>query len=146
MKKLIILAIACFAAATLTSCSSYRKVQTEESHKSAFDCAGYHVSKASWEFTDNYGQTVNVTGRCTKGMRHGNFDFFVDGKQVARTKFVRNEEVKTACFVNGKSRTDLYTCMDMNANMKNNPDAAQNANNAANTVGSDIDDFGDEEE
>ena len=66
-----------------------------------------------------FGQKVDVIGKCTRGMKNGNFDFYVNGIQVARTKFSRDEEIKTKCFINGVQTYNLYTCMSINANGMN---------------------------
>ncbi len=112
MKQILILIIVSAFAVTLTSCGSYyMKVQDEVSRKGPVNCSGYHVKNATWNFFNNLDENIYVTGRCIKGMKHGGFDFFIEGKHVARTKFVRDNEVKTACFVNGKSKLDLNSCL-----------------------------------
>lgn len=102
------------AAMLLCSCASagYERYQDEESQHRPYNCAGYHVSHASWDFNDQYGQQVHVTGKCSKGMKHGTFDFYVDGFRVARTKYARDEEIKTACYAAGSQSTmPLSYCM-----------------------------------
>jgi hypothetical protein len=45
-------------------------------------------------------------------MKHGNFEFLVDGKKVAVTKFVKDTEQKTSCEATGeKTRDPLEKCL-----------------------------------
>ena len=101
------------AAILLCSCASagLDRVQNEESKHSIYDCSGIHLRNASWEFIDQYGQQVRVTGRCVNGMRHGNFYFYVEGVNVAKTKYIRNDEYKTVCLEGNKSYKVLEYCM-----------------------------------
>lgn len=105
----------------LCSCGgSYQRYQDEASRHQPCNCSGYHLNNATWIFTDNLGQEVFVAGRCVKGMKHGSFDFLVDGALVARTKFSRDSEIKTQCFVEGVQSVNLQTCMTSNAMIRNN--------------------------
>ncbi len=102
------------AAMVLCSCAGavYDRYQDEDSKHRPYDCSGLHLSGASWDFTDQYGQHVHVTGKCSKGMKNGTFDFYVDGFRVARTKYARDEEVRTNCLAGvGQSYTPLSYCM-----------------------------------
>ena len=120
MKK-IILAIALGSlAALLTSCGgSYKKVQSPED-QAQFTCVGLHTKRAQWHFVDELGQNVSAQGSCIKGMKHGQFEFFVNGKMVAKTKFGKDREIKTACLAMGKTKMNLNDCMKVNAS-NNNP-------------------------
>jgi hypothetical protein len=116
----------CTAAFLLCACSSYQKFQTEADINKPYDCTGLHMNYASWRFSDEYDQDITVTGRCSKGMKHGYFNFFVDGYQVARTKFTRNQEVETLCYAIGNKHTiDLRTCMIDNVRKTKNIDVPQ---------------------
>ena len=118
MKKFVII---CAAMTLLCSCGgSYQRYQDEASRHRPCNCDGYHVNNATWEFSDNLGQQILVSGRCYKGMKHGSFDFFVDGTLVARTKFSRDNEIKTQCFIEGVHVVNLQTCMTSNAMIRNN--------------------------
>ena len=104
----------CTMAFLLCSCSSYQKYQTSADQNKPFDCTGLHMEHASWYFVDEYNQSVTATGRCSSGMKHGFFEFYIDGYEVARTKFTRNQEVETLCFANsanGRRTVNLKTCM-----------------------------------
>jgi len=106
----------CTLALTLCSCSSYQKYQTKADQQIPYDCTGLHIEHASWYFIDEFNQPVTVTGRCSRGMKHGYFQFFIDGIQVARTKFTRNQEVETLCYALDNRHTDnLKTCIIANA-------------------------------
>lgn len=80
------------------------------------------MNYATWYFSDEYDQNITVNGRCSSGMKHGFFNFFVDGYQVARTKFTRNQEVETLCYALGDRHTDLRTCMIENVRKTKNID------------------------
>lgn len=117
LKKTGALAFIAIAITALCSCSSaYLREQDEASKYKPCDCTDYHINHAEWHYIDRFGQKVDVTGKCSKGMKHGNFDFYVGGILVARTKFSRDEEVKTRCYVKGIQTYNLYTCMNINAN------------------------------
>ena len=47
-------------------------------------------------------------------MKHGRFDFLINGQLAARTKFVRDAEVKTYCFVKGAKVGNLDHCLTAN--------------------------------
>ena len=113
--KLIRIAIISIAAAFLCSCAgSYERYQDEDSKHRPYDCADLHISKAYWNFNDRFGQNVVVTGKCSKGMKHGSFDFFVNDALVARTKYVRDSELKTKCYITN-SAMPLSACMQLSA-------------------------------
>jgi len=45
-------------------------------------------------------------------MKHGNFEFLVDGKKVAVTKFIKDKEEKTSCSATAeKTRDPLEKCL-----------------------------------
>lgn len=119
MKKLLTLSIAFGIAATLTACGgSYRKTQTLEEQTMPMSCVGLHTKHAQWHFTDDFGQQVDVSGACHAGKKHGQFEFIVAGKKIAVTKFVKDEEIKTACSAGGeKTRLNLENCMRKNASL-----------------------------
>ena len=104
------------------SCSSYQKYQTAADQNKPYNCTGLHMNYASWHFTDEYGQDITVNGRCSKGMKHGYFNFFVDGYQVAHTKFTRDQEMETLCYAIGDKHTDLNRCMIENVRKTKNVD------------------------
>lgn len=119
-KKLCCVAMACATSLLLSSCAgSYDRYQEESDKYKPCNCDGYHMNHAEWHYVDRFGQKVDVIGKCTRGMKNGNFDFYVNGIQVARTKFSRDEEIKTKCFINGVQTYNLYTCMSINANGMN---------------------------
>lgn len=122
MKKISLILILCGIAATLIACGvSYKHTQTIEEMSQPYTCAGLHMKQAQWRFLDDFGQQVNVTGSCKKGMKHGNFEFIVNGNLIAKTKYSHDVETKTTCVVMGKTRTNLNNCMQMNAaQYKNN--------------------------
>ena len=97
----------------LCSCGGYLTRQSPESMNSPVDCDGYHVKTATWHFMDNQGEQYNIMGRCVKGQKHGNFDFFVNGQLIARTKYTRDMEVKTKCYIKGVSAGNLDHCLSM---------------------------------
>jgi len=131
IKKTCGLALICATAMLFSSCGGYLRHQDYNSMNRPCDCTGYHMNHAVWHYTDRFGQTVDVVGKCTRGMKNGNFDFFVDGIQVARTKFSRDEEIKTKCLISGGQVYNLYTCMNLSAQQK----ASMNGgNNNANVM------------
>ena len=129
MKK-IILAIALGSlAALLTSCGgSYKKVQSPEDQSKPFNCEGLHTKRAQWNFVDELGQNVSAQGACHKGMKHGQFEFFVNGKMVAKTKFSKDREIKTACLAMGKTKMNLNDCMKVNASNANSQGSTEASN------------------
>ena len=109
MKKFVIISAAMML---LCSCGgSYLRYQDEASKNQPCNFSGYHVNNANWHFVDNLGQDILATGRCYKGMKHGNFDFFVNGTLVARTKFSRDREQSTRCIIENLRNADLQTCL-----------------------------------
>ena len=115
MKKIILLPILALAALSLTACGGpLAKTQTTEQQNAPLDCTGLHMKHAQWHFTDANGLALDVTGACHKGMKHGNFEFLVDGKRVAVTKFVKDTEQKTSCEATGeKTRHPREKCLAM---------------------------------
>ena len=113
MKKTILLPILATMAISLTACGGhFAKTQTTEQQNAPLDCTGLHMKNAQWHFTDANGLALDVNGACHKGMKHGNFEFLVDGKKVAVTKFVKDKEEKTACTATAeKTRDPLEKCL-----------------------------------
>ena len=113
MKKIILLPILALAALSLTACGGhFAKTQTTEQQNAPLDCTGLHMKHAQWHFTDANGLALDVTGACHKGMKHGNFEFLVDGKKVAVTKFIKDKEEKTSCSATAeKTRDPLEKCL-----------------------------------
>jgi len=113
MKTKIILPLLAAMALSLTACGGhFAKTQTTEQQNKPLDCTGLHMKKAQWHYTDANGLALDVTGTCHKGMKHGNFEFIVDGKKVATTKFIKDTEEKTTCEATGeKTRDPLEKCM-----------------------------------
>lgn len=113
MKTKIILPLLAAMALSLTACGGhFAKTQTTEQQNQPLDCTGLHMKKAQWHYTDANGLALDVTGTCHKGMKHGNFEFILDGKKVATTKFVKDQEEKTSCEATGeKTRDPLEKCL-----------------------------------
>ena len=88
MKKIILLPILATMALSLTACGGhFAKTQTTEQQNQPLDCTGLH-------------------------MKHGNFEFLVDGKKVAVTKFIKDKEEKTSCSATAeKTRDPLEKCL-----------------------------------
>ena len=117
MKKIVFSLALSRVAMQLTSCGNYARQQTPEQMSTPFICEGLHVKRAQWDFVDDYGLKIHVDGRCHSGQRHGQFNFFYNNRQLAKTKFVNDREVKTACKVQGREiSTNLENCMNMHAN------------------------------
>ena len=129
MKKIALALILCGVAASLTACGgNYRRMQSIEEQNAPYTCAGLHMRNAQWHFVDDFGQRVDVIGQCNRGLKHGTFEFYVERQMIAKTKYVRDNEAKTTCLVQGKSKLDLNTCMKYNAELKLKEAAAsQNA-------------------
>ena len=125
-----ILALLCTAAALLSSCSSsyYERSQDEMSKNRPYNCDGLHVKQAEWHYVDSFGQVVDTRGRCYKGMKQGAFDFYVNGIKVATTKYERDAEVYTSCYVKGLQTINLQTCMGVSATNRQN---SNNVNNSS---------------
>ncbi len=119
MKKIILLAMAMPLTLSLIACGgSYRKVQTAEETMLPFNCSGLHMKNAQWHFTDEFGQQIDATGACHAGRKHGQFNFYMKGTMVAKTKFVKDSEAKTTCVIAGKDeRSTLQQCMQKHANL-----------------------------
>ena len=133
MKKIVLTLTLCGLAAALTSCGgNYRRMQSMEEQNAPYTCAGLHMRNAQWHFTDDYGQKVDVVGNCVKGMKHGTFEFYVDRTLIAKTKYIRDVENKTACLAKGKTRLDLSTCMKIKA--ETNVSTASESNAINNVV------------
>lgn len=126
--KLCIFALMSVAATMLSSCSSayYERVQDEASINRPYNCDGLHIRHAMWHYKDSFGQVVDTRGRCSKGMKHGTFDFYVNGIKVAATKYERDAEVNTNCYVRGLQTIDLETCMRLSASTIANNDYTGN--------------------
>ena len=128
MKKISLILALGSIAAVLTACGgSYSRTQTLEQQNAPFNCAGLHVKNAQWHFVDDFGQRVDVMGSCHAGMKHGTFDFVVNGKLVAKSKFIKDSERKTTCLVMGKTRTNLINCMQILASQTQNAPMMQPA-------------------
>lgn len=108
----IVLAAMVTSLLTLSSCAGYEYSQGSGPMYGLPNCASLHMRNATWYYNDAYGNRVDVVGRCSKGMMHGNFEYSVNGVLAAKTKFVRDQELKTACFVGRKHRSMLYACMN----------------------------------
>ncbi len=120
MKKTLVLITISLVAALTISCSSYAKHQTPEQMSTPFICTGLHMKNAQWDFVDDYGVKIHVDGRCHAGRRHGQFNFYYNNKMLAKTKFVKDKEVKTTCITpKGQMATSLEGCMNMHANARN---------------------------
>lgn len=119
-KKLITLAaISVLAALTLSACGSFSKVQTERQKNAMPFCGGLHMRNATWNYVDQFGNNIYVTGGCNKGMKHGGFTYMMDGKLIATVKYTRDAEIKTACQATGqKYRSTLDACLKDAANAK----------------------------
>lgn len=136
MKKLAITIALGSLAVLLTSCGgSYKKVQSPED-QAQFTCVGLHTKRAQWHFVDELGQNVSAMGSCIKGMKHGQFEFFVNGKMVAKTKFSHDGEVKTACYAMGQTRMNLNECMKVNAANNNSQGSSVTTSTDASTEAS----------
>ncbi|MCF0214847.1 MAG: membrane lipoprotein lipid attachment site-containing protein [Fibrobacteraceae bacterium] len=109
MKKIIFAAL---SALTLTACSSYERHQTPDRVNAPMDCAMLHMRGAQWNYVDQYGNNVTAQGVCNKGRKHGNFAIYVDGAMVAKVKFSKDAEQKTACLVGGQHRSTFAKCME----------------------------------
>lgn len=128
MKKLAIAIAFGSLAVLLTSCGgSYKNVQSPED-QAQFTCTGLHTKRAQWNFVDELGQNVSAQGACHKGMKHGQFEFFVNGKMVAKTKFSKDREIKTACLAMGKTKMNLNDCMKVNASNANSQGSTEASN------------------
>ena len=113
MKMIYTLPILATMALSLTACGGhFAKTQTTEQQNGPLDCTGLHMKNAQWHFTDANGLALDVNGTCHKGMKHGNFEFLVDGKKVAVTKFIKDQEEKTSCTATAeKTRDSLEKCL-----------------------------------
>ena len=80
------------------------------------------MERATWHFVDEYDQEIIAYGRCSRGMKHGFFEFYIDGYQIARTKYTRDQEMETLCYANGNRLTNLRTCMIDNVRKTRNVD------------------------
>lgn len=116
MKKIILALSIAFCAIALTSCGGFSKQQTAEQMNQPMNCAGLNMRNATWHYTNEFGQAINVTGTCKKGRKHGNFKVYANGQQIATSKFGKDIEKKTTCLVGGqKTRISLLGCMQANA-------------------------------
>jgi len=108
----IALAVTVTSLLALSSCATYERGLDSSPMYGLPNCSGLHMRNATWYYNDAYGNRVDVIGRCAKGMMHGNFEYSVNGVLAAKTKFIRDQEYKTACFVGRKHRSMLYACMN----------------------------------
>ena len=131
-KSLWKLSLMCAVTAIMTSCggSYYERVQSEASVHRPYNCDGLHIKQGVWHYTDSFGQVVDTKGRCYRGMKHGNFDFYVNGIKVATTKYERDAEVNTNCYVQGLQTINLQACMAASARFNNNANNINNGYNA----------------
>ena len=59
------------------------------------------------------GHRITVSGKCTSGQKHGQFNMYDDNALIMKTKFVRNAEVKTDCVSSpGARRLNQRACFD----------------------------------
>lgn len=113
MKKILLGLLTCSSVFFLTSCGgSFQREQTNFDRSRPCDCENLHLNHAEWHFKDAQGRQIDATGRCTKGMKHGEFRFHVNGNLVAKTKFSADLERKTYCYLN-KQSTTLQQCMSL---------------------------------
>lgn len=114
MKKLYTAMIASLAGVLLVAagCASYSAFQTDAMKNRAPTCEDLHIHYAEWDYRDNFGNVYHTVGRCVRGMKHGEFSYMMNGKLIAKTKFIRNAESKTACYVGKKHASQLTFCLD----------------------------------
>lgn len=109
--KVLKITLCSAAVAWMASCSNYSHVQDEANKNGPVDCSDLHRRHAEWHFTSQ-GVQFDVFGDCKKGMRHGNFRFVADGKDVAVVKYSKDEEIKVKCIVSeSANRTSLQQCL-----------------------------------
>ena len=128
------LSLLCAVVAIMTSCSGsyYERVQSDASMHSPYNCDGLHIKQGVWHYMDSFGQVVDTEGRCYKGMKHGNFDFYVNGIKVATTKYERDAEVSTSCYVKGLQTLNLQACMAASARYNSNGNYVEGNNTNTN--------------
>ena len=95
----------------IASCSNYSRHQDDANKNGPVDCTDLHMRNAVWHF-ESHNVHFDVQGTCVKGMRHGNFRFVADGKEVAVVKYSKDSEVKVKCLASGTAvRTSLQQCL-----------------------------------
>ena len=92
-------------------CAMYGTIQTNDMMNRPPSCEDLHVHFAQWDYNDGYGNDFHTVGRCARGMMHGEFSYMMNGVLVAKTKFIRNVESKTVCFVGKKHASQLNYCL-----------------------------------
>lgn len=114
MKNVFSIMLASFAGAllVLAGCAMYSTVQTNAMMNRPPSCDDLHVHYAQWDYSDGFGNNFHTVGRCVKGMMHGEFSYMMNGTLVAKTKFIRNVESKTTCFVGKKHSSLLNYCLN----------------------------------
>ena len=116
MKKTTTLFALGATALLISACASgFNKHQTVEQTMQPFNCFGLHMKNAQWHFVDDFGQSVDATGTCKKGMKHGNFQFFINNELVAKVKYSRDNEVQTYCAQTPGIPKSLAACMEYTA-------------------------------
>ena len=116
MKTKIILPLLAAIAFFLTACGgNYARTQSDIQRNGPIDCGGLHTKQGQWHFTDENGLVLDVTGVCAKGQKHGEFDYYANGKLIAKTKYSHDEELKTACLAKGKSKIPNKQCLALAA-------------------------------
>ena len=126
MKKFLLVPLTCGLATLLNACSEgFDRAQTMQQMNSPYSCIGLHQKHAQWHFVDDFGQRVDATGNCVRGMKHGTFEFYVNGLLASKVKFIKDEERKSICFFGGKQTMNLISCMSLWANSWQQPPMVQ---------------------
>ena len=99
------------ALVVFAGCAMYSTIQTNDMMNRPPSCEDLHVHFAQWDYNDGYGNDFHTVGRCARGMLHGEFSYMMNGVLVAKTKFIRNVESKTVCFVGKKHASQLNYCL-----------------------------------
>lgn len=113
MKNVVSIMLASFTGAlfVFAGCAMYSTIQTNDMMNRPPSCEDLHVHFAQWDYNDGYGNDFHTVGRCARGMMHGEFSYMMNGVLVAKTKFIRNVESKTVCFVGKKHASQLNYCL-----------------------------------
>lgn len=113
MKNVVSIMLASFTGAlfVFAGCAMYGTIQTNDMMNRPPSCEDLHVHFAQWDYNDGYGNDFHTVGRCARGMMHGEFSYMMNGVLVAKTKFIRNVESKTVCFVGKKHASQLNYCL-----------------------------------
>lgn len=113
MKNVVSIMLASFTGALVVfaGCAMYSTIQTNDMMNRPPSCEDLHVHFAQWDYNDGYGNDFHTVGRCARGMMHGEFSYMMNGVLVAKTKFIRNVESKTVCFVGKKHASQLNYCL-----------------------------------